>query len=134
MRRQGLPGSCCLDCSADRQSEGRSSRTALVKTRAARQSDRWPIESCSAFLSHRYSIFRFHEVRVLVPNAMSDKAGMLSRLISGRAFVPKEVLGRNLPDQVEIVSLHSLQTPAMTESSKIASDAALRLFRRTWPQ
>jgi hypothetical protein len=41
------------------------------------------MEGCSTFLSHGYSILRFHEVRVLGPDAMSDKAGMLSRLISG---------------------------------------------------
>jgi hypothetical protein len=88
-----------------------------VKTRTARQRNRRLIKSCSTFLSHRYSIFRFHEVRVLVADAMGDKAGMLSRLVSRRAFVPKEVPGRDLPDQVKIVSFHGLKTPAIPRSS-----------------
>ena len=130
LRRTHRPAgdrSCRLDCSPDRQPEGRSRRKALVKARTARQSDRCLIEGCSTFLSHRYLISGFHEVRVLVPDAMSEKAGMLSRFISGRAFVPKEVPGRNLPDQVEIISLHSLQTPAIPGSSWISLDVVLRL-------
>jgi hypothetical protein len=98
-----------------------------VKTRTARQSNRRLIEGCSTFLSHCYLIFRFHEVRVRVPDAMSDKAGMLSRLISGCALVPKEVSGRDLPDQVEIISLHALQTPAILQSSWIPLGVVLRL-------
>lgn len=88
-----------------------------MKTRTARHSNRCLVEGFSTFLSHRYSISRFHEVRVLRPDAMSDKAGMRSRLISGRAFMPKEIPGTDIPDQVEIISLHGLQTPAILGSS-----------------
>ena len=129
LRRTHRPAgdrSCRLDCLADRQPEGRSSRKPLVKARTARQSDRCLIEGCSTFLSHRYLISSFHEVRVLVPDAMSEKAGMPSRLISGRAFVPKEVPGGDLADQVEIISLHGLQTPAIPGSSWISLDTVLR--------
>jgi hypothetical protein len=88
-----------------------------VETRTVRQSNRCLVEGFSTFLSNHYSISRFHEVRLLTPDTMSDKAGMRPRLISGRAFMPKEILGTNLPDQVEIISLHGLQTPAIPGSS-----------------
>jgi hypothetical protein len=90
---------------------------ASVKTRAARQGNGRLVEGFSALLSHRDLISRFHEVRLLVPNAMRDEAGMRSRLLSGRALMPKEIPGRDLPDQVEIISLHGLQTPAFPGSS-----------------
>jgi hypothetical protein len=75
------------------------------------------IEGCSALFPHRYLISGFRKVRVLTPDAVSDKAGMLPRLLPGFALVPKEIPGRDLPDQVEIVSLHDLQTPAIAGSS-----------------
>ena len=62
-----------------------------MQTRTARESDRRLIERCPTLLSHRYSIFGFHEVRVLAADAMSGKTRMLSRFVSRRAFVPKDV-------------------------------------------
>ena len=100
---------------------------ASVKTRAARQGNWCLVEGFSALLSYRDLISGFHEVRLLVPNAMRDEAGMRSRLLSGRALMPKEIPGRDLPDQVEIISLHGLQTPTFPGSSWNSLDVVFRL-------
>ena len=85
----------------------------------ARQRDRCLIEGGSALFPHRYPISGLHKVRMLTSDAVSDKAGMLPRFSSGIAFMPKEIPGRDLPDQVEIISLHDLQTPVIAGSSSL---------------
>jgi hypothetical protein len=68
---------------------------------------------------------------MLTPDAVRDEAGMLPRLLAGFALMPKEIPGRDLPDQVEIVSFHDLQTPVIAGSSSLRRPrhAALRRGR-----
>lgn len=60
---------------------------------------------------------------MLTPDAMRDEAGMLPCFSSGRAFVPHEIYRWKLPDQVEIVSLHGVQTSAIPGGSAASGEA-----------